>query len=168
MAPEMASTTFGLQSISSQRVPWSRIPTVDESAIDDDDSSDWEDSVQDSGKSSVDANLFQRVKPKANLVSRRSLITLVLAPLQSWEPLLTTSNLSSRPLARASSLLSRKQIYRRKQLAATCLLLRCLSLFAAIFSGSVSKRLRLPMPCSSAAMPPTMCPTWGSFRNSPV
>ncbi|OAA34479.1 hypothetical protein ISF_10011 [Cordyceps fumosorosea ARSEF 2679] len=75
----MASTTFGLQSISSQRVPWSRIPTVDESAIDDDDSSDWEDSVQDSGKSSVDANLFQRVKPKANLFSRRSLITLMLA-----------------------------------------------------------------------------------------
>ncbi|KAK7413353.1 hypothetical protein QQX98_007797 [Neonectria punicea] len=53
---------------------------IDESAIDDDDdSSDWEDSIEDSGKSSVDDNLFQRVDSKANLTSRRSLITLMLA-----------------------------------------------------------------------------------------
>ena len=53
---------------------------VDESAIDDDDdSSDWEDSMEDSGKSSVDDKYFQRVDSKANLSSRRSLITLMLA-----------------------------------------------------------------------------------------
>lgn len=53
---------------------------VDESAIDDDeDSSDWEDSLEDSGKSSVDEKYFQRVESKANLTSRPSLITLMLA-----------------------------------------------------------------------------------------
>ncbi|KAK8912365.1 hypothetical protein VCV18_012553 [Metarhizium anisopliae] len=52
---------------------------VDESAIDDDDSSDWEDSTEDSGKSSVDDKFFQRVEFKANLTSRPSLITLMLA-----------------------------------------------------------------------------------------
>lgn len=53
---------------------------IDESAIDDDeDSSDWEDSVEDSGKSSMDDKFFQRVDSKANLTSRRSLITLMLA-----------------------------------------------------------------------------------------
>ena len=54
---------------------------VDESAIDDDDdSSDWEDSVEDSGKSSVeDKVVFQRVDSKVNLTSRRSLITLMLS-----------------------------------------------------------------------------------------
>jgi hypothetical protein len=54
---------------------------VDESAIDDDDddSSDWEDSVEDSGKSSIDEKtFFQRVDSKANLTSRRSLITLMI------------------------------------------------------------------------------------------
>ncbi|KAF4970951.1 hypothetical protein FZEAL_9946 [Fusarium zealandicum] len=53
---------------------------IDESAIDDDeDESDWEDSMEDSGKSSVDDKFFQRVDSKANLTSRRSLITLMLA-----------------------------------------------------------------------------------------
>ncbi|KAH6952389.1 hypothetical protein BKA56DRAFT_738518 [Ilyonectria sp. MPI-CAGE-AT-0026] len=54
---------------------------IDESAIDDDDndSSDWEDSVEDSGKSSMDDKFFQRVDSKPNLTSRRSLITLMLA-----------------------------------------------------------------------------------------
>lgn len=54
---------------------------VDESAIDDeDDSSDWEDSIEDSGRSSMDdRGLFQRVDSKANLTSRPSLITLMLA-----------------------------------------------------------------------------------------
>ncbi|KAM3509966.1 hypothetical protein MY10362_000309 [Beauveria mimosiformis] len=51
------------------------VDNVDVSAIDDDDSSG--DYVQDSGESS--AKLFQRVKPKANLIPRRSLITLALA-----------------------------------------------------------------------------------------
>ncbi|EFQ36182.1 hypothetical protein CGRA01v4_13481 [Colletotrichum graminicola] len=53
---------------------------VDESAIDDDDdSSDWEDSVEDSNKSSIDEKtFFQRVDSKVNLTSRRSLITLMI------------------------------------------------------------------------------------------
>ncbi|KAJ4161550.1 uncharacterized protein LMH87_007583 [Akanthomyces muscarius] len=52
---------------------------VDKSAIDDDDSSDWEDAAEESGNSSVDDKFFQRVQPKANLVSRPSLITLAVA-----------------------------------------------------------------------------------------
>lgn len=53
---------------------------IDESAIDDeDDSSEWEDSIEDSGKSSVDDKYFQRVDSKVNLTSRRSLITLMIA-----------------------------------------------------------------------------------------
>ncbi|KAK2052123.1 DUF1752-domain-containing protein [Colletotrichum caudatum] len=53
---------------------------VDESAIDDDDdSSDWEDSIEDSNKSSIDEKtFFQRVDSKVNLSSRRSLITLMI------------------------------------------------------------------------------------------
>ncbi|CAH0054120.1 unnamed protein product [Clonostachys solani] len=52
---------------------------IDESAIDDeDDSSDWEDSIEDSGKSNVDDKYFQRVDSKVNLTSRKSLITLML------------------------------------------------------------------------------------------
>lgn len=52
----------------------------DESAIDDDDdSSEWEDSLEGSGKSSIDdKTFFQRVDSKPNLVSRRSLITTML------------------------------------------------------------------------------------------
>ncbi|RSM14661.1 hypothetical protein CEP52_001185 [Fusarium oligoseptatum] len=53
---------------------------IDESAIDDDeDSSDWEDSMEESNKSSMDDKFFQRVDSKPNLTSRRSLITLMLA-----------------------------------------------------------------------------------------
>jgi hypothetical protein len=53
---------------------------VDESAIDDDDdSSDWEDSVADSGANSMDDKIFQRIDSKANLTSRPSLITLMVA-----------------------------------------------------------------------------------------
>ncbi|GJC89519.1 uncharacterized protein ColLi_12357 [Colletotrichum liriopes] len=53
---------------------------VDESAIDDDDdSSDWEDSNEDSNRSSIDEKtFFQRVDSKVNLTSRRSLITLMI------------------------------------------------------------------------------------------
>ncbi|EFY94261.1 DUF3295 domain protein [Metarhizium robertsii] len=52
---------------------------VDECAIDDDDSSDWEDCPGHSGKSSVDDKFFQRVESKANLASRPSQLTLMLA-----------------------------------------------------------------------------------------
>ena len=52
---------------------------IDESAIDDDESSDWEDSMEESGKSSVDDKLsFPRVDSRRNLTSRRSLITTML------------------------------------------------------------------------------------------
>jgi hypothetical protein len=53
---------------------------IDESAIDDDDdSSDWEDSVEDSGDASIDEKtFFQRVDSRPNLTSRRSLITTML------------------------------------------------------------------------------------------
>lgn len=53
---------------------------IDESAIDDDDdSSDWEDSIEDSGNASIDERtFFQRVDSRPNLTSRRSLITTML------------------------------------------------------------------------------------------
>ncbi len=54
---------------------------IDESAIDDDDddSSEWEDSNEESGRSSMeDKNLFQRVDSTTHLPSRRSLITLMI------------------------------------------------------------------------------------------
>ncbi|KAI0502894.1 hypothetical protein F5B22DRAFT_631446 [Xylaria bambusicola] len=54
---------------------------VDESAIDDDDEdSEWEDSIEESGKSSMDEKLaFRRVPSKPNLTSQRSLLSLALA-----------------------------------------------------------------------------------------
>lgn len=54
---------------------------VDESAIDDDDEdSEWEDSIEESGKSSIDdAVTFKRVPSKPNLTSQRSLISLMFA-----------------------------------------------------------------------------------------
>ncbi|KFY04521.1 hypothetical protein O988_00720, partial [Pseudogymnoascus sp. VKM F-3808] len=52
---------------------------IDESAIDDDESSDWEDSMEESGKSSIDDKLsFPRVESRRNLTPRRSLITTML------------------------------------------------------------------------------------------
>lgn len=53
---------------------------IDESAIDDDDdSSDWEDSLDESGKSSIDEKtFFQRVDSRPNLTSRRSMLTTLL------------------------------------------------------------------------------------------
>jgi hypothetical protein len=53
---------------------------ISESAIEeDDDSSDWEDSATESARSSVDdKELFQRVDSRVNLVSRRSLLTMMM------------------------------------------------------------------------------------------
>lgn len=57
--------------------------SYDESAIESDDDDEWEDSNEDSGTNSVDEKtLFQRVDSKANLTSRRSLISLALAQNQ--------------------------------------------------------------------------------------
>ncbi|KAI8950287.1 DUF1752-domain-containing protein [Xylaria longipes] len=57
---------------------------VDESAIDDDDEdSEWEDSIEESGKSSMDDTVtFKRVPSKPNLTSQRSLISLMFAGQQ--------------------------------------------------------------------------------------
>ena len=54
---------------------------MDESAIDDDDEdSEWEDSIEESGKSSVDDKVtFKRVPSKPNLTSQRSLLSLMIA-----------------------------------------------------------------------------------------
>ncbi|KAB8073848.1 hypothetical protein BDV29DRAFT_131632 [Aspergillus leporis] len=51
---------------------------VSESAIEDEDS-DWEDSITESGRSSVEEReMFQRVDSRPNLVSRRSLLTMMM------------------------------------------------------------------------------------------
>ncbi|QKX58621.1 uncharacterized protein TRUGW13939_05746 [Talaromyces rugulosus] len=50
-----------------------------ESAIEDEDDEDWEDSISESGQSSVDEReLFQRVDSRPNLVSRPSLLTMMM------------------------------------------------------------------------------------------
>jgi hypothetical protein len=52
---------------------------IEESAIDDDESSDWEDSMEESEDSGIDDRLsFSRVEPCRNLTSRQSLITTML------------------------------------------------------------------------------------------
>jgi hypothetical protein len=51
---------------------------LDESAIEDDESSDWEDSVEESGRSSIDDAVFKRDNSKVHLPSRPSLITLMI------------------------------------------------------------------------------------------
>lgn len=57
--------------------------SFDESVIETDDEDDWEDSNEDSGANSVEEQgLFKRVDSKANLTSRRSLITLGLEQTQ--------------------------------------------------------------------------------------
>ncbi|KAJ2973223.1 hypothetical protein NQ176_g6730 [Zarea fungicola] len=74
---------------------------VDESAIDDDDSSEWEDSMEDSGKSSVDEKYFQRVESKVNLVSRPSLITLMVAQNERQKALSNQASHSASAIMRS-------------------------------------------------------------------
>ncbi|KAL1868650.1 hypothetical protein VTK73DRAFT_3591 [Phialemonium thermophilum] len=77
---------------------------VDESAIDDDDdSSEWEDSVEDSGKSSMDEKrvTFERVPSRVNLPSRRSLITLMLAQNDRSQRMGNVASQSTSALSRA-------------------------------------------------------------------
>lgn len=61
---------------------------ISESAIEeDDDSSDWEDSITESGRSSVEEKpLFQRVDSRPNLVSRPSLLTMMIHQPQRYVP----------------------------------------------------------------------------------
>ncbi|KAK2470794.1 hypothetical protein H9L39_17025 [Fusarium oxysporum f. sp. albedinis] len=55
---------------------------IDKSAIDDDDdSSDWEDAMEESGKSSMDDKFFQRVDSKPNLTSSQSTSAIPRSPV---------------------------------------------------------------------------------------
>ncbi|KAL3479933.1 hypothetical protein BJX99DRAFT_221510 [Aspergillus californicus] len=78
---------------------------ISESAIEDDEDSDWEDSVTESGRSSVDERenaMFQRVDSRPNLVSRRSLLTMMM-----HQPLKMQANASrSTPALQRSRLTS--------------------------------------------------------------
>jgi len=77
---EVATRTIKEEPVFDDDVFESDEDEIDESAIDDDDdSSDWEDSVEDSGNASIDEKtFFQRVDSRPNLTSRRSLITTML------------------------------------------------------------------------------------------
>ncbi|KAL5001854.1 hypothetical protein BDV10DRAFT_191866 [Aspergillus recurvatus] len=75
---------------------------ISESAIEDDEDSDWEDSITESGRSSVEErDMFQRVDSRPNLVSRRSLLTMMMhQPLRMGDasrstPALQRSRLTS-------------------------------------------------------------------------
>jgi hypothetical protein len=76
---------------------------IDESAIDDDDdSSDWEDSVEDSGNGSIDEKtFFQRVDSRPNLSSRRSLITALLHQSDRANALMSEASKSTPALHRS-------------------------------------------------------------------
>ncbi|KAL4873027.1 hypothetical protein BDV12DRAFT_115626 [Aspergillus spectabilis] len=76
---------------------------ISESAIEDDEDSDWEDSVTESGRSSVgEGDMFQRVDSRPNLVSRRSLLTMMM-----HQPLKMQANASrSTPALQRSRLTS--------------------------------------------------------------
>ncbi|KAM0664358.1 hypothetical protein ACQRIU_006941 [Beauveria bassiana] len=74
---------------------------VNESAINDgDDPSDWEDSMEHSGKLSIDDMFFQRVESKA-LVSRPSLITLMLAQNEHQKNLSNPASHSASAITRS-------------------------------------------------------------------
>ncbi|KAH7111613.1 hypothetical protein EDB81DRAFT_359600 [Dactylonectria macrodidyma] len=73
-----SSTSVMTRTIEDEATVVSDTDDIDERAIDDDDDSDWEDSIEDSGKSSMDDKFSQRVDSKANLTSQQSLITLML------------------------------------------------------------------------------------------
>ncbi|KAH8816054.1 hypothetical protein F5884DRAFT_207079 [Xylogone sp. PMI_703] len=77
---EIATRTIQEEQVSSEDPFESDDEEVDESAIDDDDdSSEWEDSVEESGRSSIDdKTFFQRVDSQVHLPSRRSLLTTML------------------------------------------------------------------------------------------
>lgn len=74
---------------------------VDESAInDDDDSSDWEDLVKDSGNPSIDdKTFFQRIKSRPNLAPCRSLITTMLHQNNTAKELANVASASQLTLA---------------------------------------------------------------------
>ncbi|KAK2784172.1 hypothetical protein FQN53_008781 [Emmonsiellopsis sp. PD_33] len=91
---------------------------ISESAIeDDDDSSDWEDSVTESGRSSVDEKeLFQRVDSRPNLVSRRSLLTMMMHQPQRVQFVGKTGPAGSR----STPVLQQPLLATQKQESAAC------------------------------------------------
>lgn len=76
---------------------------VDEIAINDDDTSDWEDSIEDSGKSSVDEKFFLRVPSKGNLTSRPSLISIMIAQDERAKKLGSHASQSTSAIPRAGA-----------------------------------------------------------------
>lgn len=76
---------------------------MDESAIEDEDGSDWEDSPTESGRSSVaeEKPVFKRVDSRANLVSRKSLLTRGLHEPQRAAALAEAALKSSAALRRS-------------------------------------------------------------------
>ncbi|KAJ9631792.1 hypothetical protein H2203_000192 [Taxawa tesnikishii (nom. ined.)] len=76
---------------------------VSESVIEDDeDSSDWEDDVAESGQSSInDENLFKRVDSRPNLTSRRSLLTSLMHEPDRAKALANAASRSSPALRRS-------------------------------------------------------------------
>ncbi|KAJ5054046.1 uncharacterized protein L3040_000331 [Drepanopeziza brunnea f. sp. 'multigermtubi'] len=96
---EVASRTINEESPFEDDVFESEEDEIDESAIDDDDdSSDWEDSVEDSGNASIDEKtFFQRVDSRPNLTSRRSMITTLLHQNDRATALATAAATTSAP-----------------------------------------------------------------------
>ncbi|KFY49432.1 hypothetical protein V496_10018 [Pseudogymnoascus sp. VKM F-4515 (FW-2607)] len=77
--PEQKKETFFKEKVATRTIEEMSDNGIDESAIDDDESSDWEDWMEDSEKLSIDDKLsFPRVEVRHNLTSRRSLITTIL------------------------------------------------------------------------------------------
>lgn len=95
---EVATRTIAEEPVFDDDVFKSDEDEIDESAIDDDDdSSDWEDSVEDSGNANIDKKtFFQRIDSRPNLTSRRSLITTMLHQNDRANALATAAAAASR------------------------------------------------------------------------
>lgn len=78
---QVVTQTYNTSAISDTETDYEESAYYDESAIDDDEDEDWEeDEVDESGESGGEEKInFKRVDSSANLTSRRSLITLMLA-----------------------------------------------------------------------------------------
>lgn len=100
---EVASRTINEESPFEDDVFESDEDEIDESAIDDDDdSSDWEDSVADSGHASIDEKtFFQRVDSRPNLTTRRSMITTMLHQNDRAHALAAAATMSTPALHRS-------------------------------------------------------------------
>jgi hypothetical protein len=105
----VTGTLQGLRTISDNEQ--SETDYMDESAIDDDDDDEWEDSIEDSGKSSMEEKIsFHRVDSRANLTSRRSLLTLMLAHNERPQLLGNNASQSTTAISRGRPPLNRSSI----------------------------------------------------------